>query len=450
MKISLVTIRDIMGIKELEFRPGAGFTELVGKNGLGKTSVLEAIKSVVKGGHDATLLRDGAEKGEIVLVLDDGMEIKKTIRPHTSNVEIKKDGRRQARPAELISKIADQLSTNPVEFLTAKKDQRVSIFLESVPLKVDPAHLKQISGIEVPGAEHLHAYQVLETVHDQVYEDRRKTNVAIEEKEKTIKQLRLAMPDAPAGVVGGEEELEAKLVQIDASKDAELSGVHDKLQVFVNAMNSQIETSNAEYDAKILELQKQIDALRSDKAGAVEAFRSRIAGVTAKANAKREEIKTTHAAERQPIETQLAVLRTNRNAAAKREQTLETIKGMEGELELLRVDQKRQNKALDDINRYKSDLLKSLPIPGVEVRSGEIYRDNVVFDRLNTQQRVDIAVELAKLRAGELGIVCVDGIECMDDEMFETFRKKAVDSGLQFVVSHVTNGPFDIKTNDPF
>lgn len=450
MKISLVTIRDIMGIRELEFKPGAGFTEIVGKNGLGKTSVLEAIKSIVKGGHDATLLRDGAEKGEIVLVLDDNTEIKKTVRAHTSNVEIKRDGKRQARPAELIRSLADQLSTNPVEFLTAKEDDRVSIFLQSVPLKVDAAYLKQITGVEVEGADRLHAYQVLETVHDQVYDDRTGTNRAIDEKEKTMRQLRQAMPDAPAGVVGGEEELEAKLTQLDTQKDTSLEDVRTKLQTFVDQMNEQIATVSREKDEKIEELQRQIDTLRSDKVAAVEVLRSRITSVTAKAEAKRTEIRTTNAADRQPIETQLAVLRTNRNAAAKREQTLETITTMEAELEQLRQDAARQNKALDDIDRYKSDLLKTLPIPGMEVRSGKIYRDNVVFDRLNTQQRVDIAVDIAKLRAGELGVVCVDGIECMDADMFETFRTRALQSGLQFVVSHVTNGPFNIKTNDPF
>jgi DNA repair exonuclease SbcCD ATPase subunit len=71
MHISKVKITNILGIDELEFQPGQ-FNAFTGGNGSGKTSALEAIKAALKGGHDATLLRNGADKGEVVLVLDDG------------------------------------------------------------------------------------------------------------------------------------------------------------------------------------------------------------------------------------------------------------------------------------------------------------------------------------------------------------------------------------------
>lgn len=450
MKIAHITIKNILGTRELDFAPAAGFTEIVGPNGSGKTTVLEAIKAVFKGGHDATLLRDGAEKGEIVLLLDDGTEIKKTVREHTSNVQLSRDGRILPRPAELIKQLVDRLSNNPVAFLTAPKDERVSIFLQSMPLTADIAKLEQISGIKVANAEGLHAYLVIEHVYDQVFKDRASTNRAVDEKEKTIKQLRQALPDAPDGIIGGEDELEAQLVEIDARKDKDLGEVHEKLSTFTQTINTQVATSNQTYDGQIEELQKQIEALRTAKAEAVAGFRTRVTSVEGKANVKRQEIKDAHRATREPVETQLTILRTNRNAAAKREQTLETIRMLEGELVELNNDVARQNKALEDIKQYKSDMLDNLPIPGVEVRNSEIYRDNIVFDRLNTAQRVDMAVELAKLRAGELGVVCVDGIEAMDSATFEEFRQKSQASQLQFFVSHVTDGPFGIKTDDPF
>jgi DNA repair exonuclease SbcCD ATPase subunit len=450
MKIAHVTIKNILGTRELDFAPAAGFTEIVGPNGSGKTTVLEAIKAALKGGHDATLLRDGSEKGEIVLVLDDGTEIKKTVREHTSDVAITRDGRRLPKPAELIKALVDKISNNPVEFLTAKKDDRVSIFLQSMPLTADVAELERISGVKLTNVEGLHAYLVIEHVYDQVFNDRTGTNRAVDEKEKTIKQLSQALPDAPEGIVGGEEELEAQLAELDARKDTDLGEVHTKLSIFAQQISAQTANSEQHYDSQIEDLQKQIEALRTAKAEATAAFRTRVTSVEGKANAKRQEIREQHAADRAPIAMQLEVLRTNRNAAAKREQTLETIRMLEGELEHLKNDVVRQNKALDDIKQYKSDLLANLPIPGMEVRNGEIYRNNVIFDRLNTQQRVDMAVEIAKMRAGDLGVVCVDGIEAMDSKMFGEFRQKAQDSGLQFFVSHVTDRPFGIKTDDPF
>ncbi|CAH1654942.1 Exonuclease SbcC [Hyphomicrobiales bacterium] len=60
MKIHHIRISNILGVDQLEFEAGQ-FNEISGQNGTGKTSVLEAIKSVTQTGHDATLLRKGAE-----------------------------------------------------------------------------------------------------------------------------------------------------------------------------------------------------------------------------------------------------------------------------------------------------------------------------------------------------------------------------------------------------
>ncbi|MCQ4574556.1 MAG: ATP-binding protein, partial [Candidatus Brocadiales bacterium] len=71
MKVAAIKIHNILGIESLEIKPNS-MTFIEGENGAGKTSVLEAIKAIIHGGHDATLLRNGADKGEIVLVLDNG------------------------------------------------------------------------------------------------------------------------------------------------------------------------------------------------------------------------------------------------------------------------------------------------------------------------------------------------------------------------------------------
>ncbi|MNE63998.1 hypothetical protein D3C80_1593820 [compost metagenome] len=88
-----------------------------------------------------------------------------------------------------------------------------------------------------------------------------------------------------------------------------------------------------------------------------------------------------------------------------------------------------------------------MPIPGLEVRDGEVFRNGITFDRLNTAQQVDIAVEIAKLRAGELGVICVDGIEALNSQAFDEFRERALQSGLQLFVSRVSDEEFTVKTS---
>ena len=440
MQINYVRINSILGIDELEFEAGK-FNEISGPNGQGKTSVLEAIKAAVGGGHDASLLRKGAEKGEIVLVLDNGTEISKRVTERSSPLTIRtSDGGKATRPTDVLKSITDMLSINPVDFLRAPKKDRVRVLLETMPLEADTDKLASISGIPVKAQPGIHALAVIEAVRKQVYDDRTGTNRAVKEKDATINQLRLAMPDAPAGVTGSEDELTAQLDAARTAKDAELERVSKKLEGIRSAHGQKVSQIKADAQARI-------DAIRAEMQAAIDAEQAALNDIEGKAAAQRERTIAKFNDTASPLNQAIAAIRANRGAAAKREQALETVKQMERELAELKQDADRQTKALDEIDAYKVTLLAALPIPGLEVVDGELFRDGVPFDRLNTAQQVDIAVEIAKLRAGELAIACVDGLELLSSKTYEAFRERAIASDLQLFITRVSDGDFSIKTD---
>ena len=428
MKINHIRINSILGIDELEFSAGQ-FTEIVGQNGQGKTSVLEAIKAALQGGHDASLLRKGAEKGEIVLVLDDGTEISKRITERSSPLSVIQDGKKASRPTDVLKTITDMLSVNPIDFLRAPKKDRVRVLLESMPIEADTQKLTEISGVPVTAQPGVHGLAVVDAVRKQVFDDRTGTNRAVKEKEATINQLRLAMPDAPAGVEGNEDELMAQMEEARVAKDADLARIRGKLDG--------IKANN----------QSQIADIRAKAQAEIDAILAAERDIEGKAAQQRERTIAKHTETVAPIQQSLAAIRANRGAAAKREQAQETIKQMEEELQDLREDAENQTKALSDIDAYKIELLASLPIPGVEIVDAELMRDGVLFDRLNTAQQVQIAVEVAKLRAGDLGVVCIDGVELLDSAAFDEFKTQAIASGLQMFVSRVSDEKFQVKTD---
>ena len=437
MKISHIRISNILGIDSLEFSP-EGFTAITGPNGAGKTSILEAIKAATGQGHDATLLRKGAEKGEVVLVLDDGTEIQQRITPTRTTRDVVRDGKKLTKPGDTIKALTDALSVNPVEFLTARKQDRVKVLLESMPIRVDAEKLSAISGIPVQASE-AHALHVIEAVRQQVYDDRTGTNRAVKEKDATVNQLRLAMPDAPGGVDGDEDELRAKLDEAKAARDSEVKRIDDKLTGIKVEHANKIAAMRAEAAAKI-------EAINAELASAIEAERAALAETEAKAGRVRQKASDTFTAAAQPLQAAISSIAANRDAAAKRKATQNTIAQMEEELTELRQDAERQTKALEAIDQYKSDLLASLPIPGVEVRDGEIFRDGVPFDRLNTAQRVGIAFEIAKLRAGDLRLVCLDGMELLDDDSLAEMRKQAEEGNVQVFITRVQSNEFSVQT----
>jgi len=222
MKITQIKISNILGIAELEFSP-TEFTVISGSNGEGKTSVLSAIQAAVGGGHDATLLRKGAEKGEVVLVLDNGSEIRKSVTEKASNLKIINDGKQIARPAEHLKALTDLLSVNPIDFLMASPKERARVLLETMPIRLDPNRIVQIVGSDINGDGDLAALDVL---RKQIYDERTGINRAIKEKTATISQLQQALPEP---IVLDSEESEAELLTkhegLEQIRDAEIARV---------------------------------------------------------------------------------------------------------------------------------------------------------------------------------------------------------------------------------
>lgn len=437
MKIQHIKISNILGIDHLEFSP-EGFTAITGPNGQGKTSVLEAIKAATGVGHDATLLRKGADKGEVVLVLDDGTEIQQRVTATRTTRDVVKDGKKITKPGDAIKALTDALSVNPVEFLTARKQDRVKVLLESMPIHLDAEKLAAISGVPVV-AGGVHPLHVIEAVRQQVYDDRTGTNRAVKEKDATINQLGLAMPEAPGGVDGDEDSLRAQLEHAQATRDTEVQRIDAKL--------TGVRQSSAEKVQKLKDDgQARIDAIRVEIQAAVEAERAALFDTESKAARVRQRTIDTFTAAAQPLQAAIAAIRSNRDAAAKRKATLETIEQMRREWEDLKGDAERQTKALDAIDQYKRDLLASLPIKDVEIIDGEIYRNGVPFDRLNTAQRVGIAVEIAKLRCGDLRICCLDGMELLDSESLAELRQQAAGADMQVFITRVQDKEFTVET----
>ena len=424
--IERVSILNTLGIEALEFQAGK-FTKINGANGTGKTSVLEAIKTVVGGGTDATLLRRGQEKGEIVLVLDDGTSFTKRFTEKTTTVIVEKDGVQQAKPQQAINALRDMLSVNPIDFLRAPKKLRTDALLEALPLQSDPDKLREIVGDPAYQPRGTTALDQVQAAYDSVFSDRTGTNRAVTEKDATINQLRQTLPTATPGAPAGDlAELDRQIAEVDAWLQTEISSV----------------------DTRLADLRTASQATIAGLTQQIEDERVRIAGLGVKAADKQGRVRAEHLEKKTPIAAAAAAIRANEGAAARASQTQETIRIMEAGLVGLRADAERQTAALERLTAYKSELMASLPIDGLAVRDGEIFRHDIPFDRLNSSQQVDIAVEIAKLRAGALGIICVDGLELLDAAHFEAFQTSAIASGLQLFVTRVTDGAFAIETQN--
>jgi len=407
MNVTQIKIKNILGIEDLTITPGA-VTKITGKNGSGKTSTLEAIKAALKGGHDATLLRNGAEKGEVVILFDDGGQITKTITADRSEVKVRQDGRLVKNAATALDELRDAVSVNPIEFLTADRKRRLQILLESIHFDITDEQLSDAAGFQCRvGSD---ALAMVDTVRKGVFDERTGINRAIKEKANTIDQLSQSVPQ---NVVGDVDAELAKMQTVDIQLN--------------EAMNLEISKVN------------QSEAERIQK------LRDEIEGIQKWATEQRDSIKSLFHTKIAPVIERRTQLQEQLKNKAAFEQQKKVIEDMEAGLESLNEELQQKNEALDRIDVLKASMLETLPIPGMTIQDGDIFIEDVPFDRLNNSNQIKVCMQLAAQRAGDLKLICVDGLEALDQERFDRFVEAAKTTGCQFIVTRVTSNDFAVE-----
>jgi ABC-type cobalamin/Fe3+-siderophores transport system ATPase subunit len=450
MKVFRIGIRNILGLESLEIKPGS-WTEISGQNGSGKTSCLDAIRAALGTGHDATLLRQGASEGEVVLVLDDGTEIKRRITEDKSDVSVSLPNiGKISKPATYIRKLADALSLNPIQFLTSAKKDRVDQLLQAIPMHITADQIGFVPRAALDGVDlDEHALPVLGKIYNNIYEFRTGINREEKSKRATVAQLAETLPaDAPDGdwqtshdqIVENMRYLQAetsrRVAAVKSSAAEEIESLRKKHQEHKDAVN-------AELDAAIerLRADAQIEIQRSEKERD-----QAIANICDKRDNFLSNLEADYRPKYKDLSEALAKAKAMIEQHAKAESTRQFIATLTKEADVLERQATEFTHALGRLEMLKASLLERLPIDGLEVRDGDIYVGGIPFDRINTSKRVRLAIEVARLRAGNLGLVCVDGLECLDEKTFAEFRKAAAKSQLQFVVSKVASGPLQIET----
>ena len=84
MKLTKIKIKNLFGIKEYE--ADGQSVELSGRNGAGKTSVIDAIRLALTNRSDREyIVRDGETEGEILIETDNGLRIDRKIRTNQAD-----------------------------------------------------------------------------------------------------------------------------------------------------------------------------------------------------------------------------------------------------------------------------------------------------------------------------------------------------------------------------
>lgn len=411
MKITRVYYRHFAGFPEYEWTPGK-LTLLKGKNRAGKSSLLRGLQTIIDGGHNARLIEDGFDEGIVGISFDTGDAVEKKITHEKYEIDVtKSDPLDDRTPMAWVRNVFSRFAANPTQYiLEGDKKKREQWLLESLPVDVTYDELQKAVGdlSEVdPKYADMPGLNAIDKLHDLIYKHRRDHNREVDQKEKTAQSLFDEIPDNYID----EEALAKRLAEAEAEKKKLTDLLSDRL---------------ATIDVT---LQDQIQKLRERANNA----------------------KNTISAESRPrideLGEEIASIRTEQKNAGSVNASVRMAQKFHDELETLRARRQKYEFALGGLRKLRAEKLSEIPIDGLEIKDGEIYKDGLHFDdQLNTEQKIDVIMRIALLHAdrqkSKIKMILLDDAEHLDAEHQAAMIKWIGDldrDDVHFVMAMVDN-----------
>lgn len=138
MKVTKLKIKNLYGIEELDLDGKS--IELIGSNGVGKSSVLDAIRlALTNNSKRKYIVKKGETEGSVYVELDNGITIDRKKRTDKSDYKSIKDGTGNEinSPETFLKDIFTPLQLEPVEFLSMSEQEQNRILLNLIKFDRD-------------------------------------------------------------------------------------------------------------------------------------------------------------------------------------------------------------------------------------------------------------------------------------------------------------------------
>lgn len=501
LRVAQLKARNFKCITEVEIAPTGDIITIAGQPGQGKTSILEAIETALRGG-DETLVRRGADHSEIFLAVGDLTVSRSIDTEGKQRLAVSQDGRplgaQQAkallaalfgphvfRPIEWVS-LSGGDAKGRVERLRRQRDE----LLHAIPIRLSEqdlvAAVKELGdeALGVLGEVHVevdlerqHGLVVCESLRKASYDARAVANRQVEEAETVLRTVPVPPRDVPSEpldfLVRQEKQAEQayqqalgaqraqatsraraqQLRELIASETQALAGARLADETTIVTEGQQVAQQIQDLDRQIAELQRQrtqLEARRSDLRD--ELSRSRELNDELR---RRQKAHERNIAELADLEGTLG--RGAGDDPSLLEKALEKARDRRWARELQEKhntaaakvqDLRRRADALDGLvtlfrETLPARLLQTAPFPieGLGLDGEQITIHSVPIHRLGTSEQIRLGVKVAVALNQRAGFVCVDGAESLGAEGRQELAAAAQEHGVQLWMSEVTESP---------
>lgn len=283
--ITKIKIKNLFGIREYE--ADGSSLELSGKNGTGKSSVLDAIKYALTNKSDRDyIVHKGETEGEIIVETDTGLSIDRKARTNKADYKsVKRNGLEVGSPEAFLRELFTPLQLNPIEFMNMDKKQQNAIILDMIEYPWDMNKIKEWFG-EIP-AWVSYDQNILSVLNDiqaengDYYQNRRNIDRDIRNQKAFVEEIANGIPvgydvekweQASVGDIYRQIERmqkenqnieKAKLLR--DSRDSKIRKFDAEREIDITALDREIANRANQIDKSIASLNEQIRAYETEK-----------------------------------------------------------------------------------------------------------------------------------------------------------------------------------------
>jgi DNA repair ATPase RecN len=397
VKITMFEVENCKRVKAVSCSPSPdGLTVIGGRNGAGKTSVLDAIAWALGGEkfRPSDPVREGAEQARVSVTLSNGLTVERRGKNGSLYVTAADGGK---HGQTLLDRFVSAFALDLPRFRTATAREKGKMLLSLVGVgdKVD----------------------ALDAAEKRLTDERRDLGRDADRAEAHAASLpeHSDAPAEPVSVAALADQLRA--ISEESARRRELSGKIDATAKEVSRLSwesNELRKQADEADVKARELAAKVDAARTEMA----AF-SPLSDPT-EIQSKMAQAETANA-KRRDNESKTRALQAAADARAKH------------------ADAEAR---LQDVRQQRASMLAgvTMPLQGLSVVGGEVTYNGHAWDCMSGADQLRVSVAIARALSPACGFVRLDKLEEMDADTLTDFDQWCREQGLQIIGTRVSTG----------
>lgn len=467
MRTTKIKIRNLFGITETELDGRS--VELTGGNGVGKTSVIDALRYALTNKSDRNIIvRQGEKEGEILIETDTGLTINRKKRIEQSDYKsVKENGKEVMAPENFLKQLFTPLQLDPVAFTLMDEKSKNRAILDLIKFDWDLNYIRDKFG-EIPAWVN-YEQNILEVLSDmqsengEWFKERQNVNRDIRNKQAFIEDIAKDIPANYQAEKWENYDLGAAYKELDQKK--EYNSRIERTKLFRSSYDSKLRKLEADKMISISAEEKAISTERETLLAGIErckaeikAAEEKLAGLSGKLNDKKaliesrfNEAKTKLDADmsiaddyidKQPIDCSELQREVSTAEDMKRHlNEYRRMKNMQEELEHLKKQSDEFTHKIELARTLPGIILETatLPIEGLTVVNGIPLIHGLPVANLSEGEQLSLCVDVAISKPNGLQVILIDGTEKLSSENRERLYKKCHDKGIQFIATRTTD-----------